>query len=121
MKIVVCGSRTIEDAPYIKACLDKSKFRPSMTGIITGGAGGVDTIAYWWARFNGLPCSVYRAQWSTHGRAAGPIRNHKMAIECDGVIAIWDGKSRGTDNMISQAEKAGKSVEIWTRTSDTII
>jgi len=31
MKIVVSGTRTMNDAVFIKECLDKSKFRSTMT------------------------------------------------------------------------------------------
>ena len=37
----------------------------------------------------------------------------EYALEKDPVvIAFWDGESRGTKNMISQAEKAGAAVHI---------
>lgn len=113
MKIVISGTRDINDAPFVKDCIEKSRFRPTMTGIITGGSGGVDTIAYWWARLNGIPCSVYHAQWNIHHEAAGPIRNHQMIKQADGLIAIWDGLSPGTANAISQAERKGISIEVW--------
>ncbi len=35
----------------------------------------------------------------------GPVRNQKMAEYADALIAVWDGESRGTKNMISLAKK----------------
>jgi hypothetical protein len=120
MKIIICGTRTMNDAAFVKECLDKSKFRSVMTEVLTGGAGGVDTIAYWWARFNKIPCRVFRARWSD-GPWAGPLRNHKMVKEADGLIAIWEGTSRGTRNTIRNAEEAGIPVEVHTFKQTTII
>ena len=35
-----------------------------------------------------------------------------MADHADMLIAFWDGKSRGTQNMIKTARKAGLSVRV---------
>jgi hypothetical protein len=47
----------------------------------------------------------FPANWVEHGRAAGPIRNGQMADYADALIAVWDGKSKGTGNMINQARE----------------
>ena len=48
-----------------------------------------------------------------YGRAAGPIRNTAMLdMKPDELIAFWDGRSRGTKNMIDQATARGVPVEI---------
>lgn len=56
--------------------------------------------------------TVYRADWDAHGRSAGPIRNREMAERCDALVAFWNGSSPGTLNMIQQAIRLGKPVEI---------
>ena len=57
---------------------------------------------------------VIPADWKKHGRAAGPIRNQQMLDEgkADVVVALWDGKSRGTLDMIQRATEAGVPVRI---------
>lgn len=59
---------------------------------------------------------MFLAEWDKYGRAAGPIRNKQMllyVLEAKPlVIAFWDGISRGTKNMVSQAEKADVEVRI---------
>lgn len=51
---------------------------------------------------------AFPANWKDHGRSAGPIRNQAMlATEPELVIAFWDGKSRGTKDMLARARKAG--------------
>jgi len=111
MKVVICGSRSIKDTDYVRNCIEQSRL--DITEVINGGAGGVDTIAYWWARFKRIPCVTMRAEWRKHGNSAGVIRNHEMVKVADAVIAIWDGVSPGTKNTISQARIAGKPVELW--------
>jgi hypothetical protein len=53
---------------------------------------------------------TYEADWESHGRAAGPIRNAKMLIEGkpDYVIAFPGGY--GTLDMKKKAIKAGLEV-----------
>lgn len=58
-------------------------------------------------------CETHPADWEAHGRAAGHMRNRKMAqLGADLCLAFWDGKSPGTKNMIEEAEKAGIPVKI---------
>jgi len=54
----------------------------------------------------------FPADWSRHGKSAGPIRNRQMLIEGrpDIVVAFPGGK--GTANMIKQAVEAGVKVEL---------
>lgn len=44
--------------------------------------------------------------------ASGPIRNGEMAKYADALIAMWDGTSTGTKNMIDQATKHGLKVYV---------
>jgi len=55
---------------------------------------------------------LYPADWNRHGRAAGPIRNEKMAEVSDALIAFLDGKSRGTRSMIEIARRKGLQVAV---------
>ena len=54
------------------------------------------------------------ANWDTFGKAAGYIRNEEMAQIGDALIAVWDGKSKGTRNMISIAKRHGIKVHVFT-------
>ena len=49
-------------------------------------------------------------RWNRYGRKAGILRNRKMAKYADALIAVWDGLSRGTANMIAEMEALGKPV-----------
>ena len=64
------------------------------------------------AQERGLSCEQYPANWKTHGKAAGPIRNEQMANVANALIAFWDGQSRGTANMISLAKSKGLKIAV---------
>ena len=110
MKVVVCGSRTIGNRYAVYSAIEDSGF--TVSEIVHGDASGPDSIAGGWARSRGIPVKIYHADWESYGRAAGPKRNMEMAEYCDAVVAVWDGKSRGTKNMIYQAEQVNKPVHI---------
>ncbi len=75
--------------------------------IISGHAIGADTLGERFATENNLDCELYPADWKSHGRAAGPIRNKKMAEVVDALIAFWNGESKGSVKMIKLAKEHG--------------
>lgn len=115
MKVIVAGSRTITDKGFIAECMFEW-FYASGGDIefVTGGARGVDTIAEQQAVNAGVKCTVFPAEWGKYGKRAGYLRNAAMADYADGLLAIWDGKSKGTKHMIDLAEKEGLEVEVVT-------
>ncbi len=94
-----------------------SKF-PRGTIVVHGAQRGVDTIAGRVAEELGFVVRPYPARWWESGKAAGPIRNAEMLEKekPDLVLAFHpdiDRKSRGTKDMVAQAEKAGVPVKIF--------
>lgn len=67
-----------------------------------------------YAKMHSLPFTIFPAEWSKYGKSAGMIRNKQMLQYALGtkpvIIAFWDGKSRGTENMIEQGQEAGAEV-----------
>lgn len=117
MRLIVAGCRDFEDADLVYRELDRSRAKLRSGGgdldcVVSGCASGVDTIALCWAEHHGVPVVRYPADWATHGRRAGPLRNAVMARNADGLLAIWDGRSRGTRSMIDEARKAGLPVRV---------
>ena len=110
MKVIIAGTRTVAEMRYLHRVLVTTEL--PITTILTGGARGVDTLALRYAKQHGIPCEVYPADWETHGRAAGPIRNRTMAQHGEALIALWDGCSAGTRNMIETMRGYGKPVEV---------
>lgn len=108
MKTIIGGSRNIDD--YTQLC--RICENEIITEVVSGTAKGADTIGERYAEENGIPIKRYPAAWATYGKAAGVIRNAQMAKYADVLIAMWDGKSKGTENMIKQARKHGLKVKV---------
>ena len=115
-RVIVCGSRSWSDVAAIWDRLDALK-RPVI--IVHGGCHGADMAARGWVQtliycgVRGVSEIAFLANWQSHGRKAGPLRNQAMAdAGADLCIAFWDGSSRGTRDMIRRAEAAGIPVEI---------
>lgn len=56
---------------------------------------------------------IFEANWGKHGKESGPIRNKEMANYADALICFWDGKSKGTLNMINAARNKGIRCKIF--------
>lgn len=105
MKVIIAGSRTIHDFNLILEVIEKSGFKDQITEIVSGFAKGVDKLGAWYGEKHGIPVTPFLPDWTSHGKAAGPIRNRQMAEYADALIAVWDGESPGTANMIEEAKK----------------
>jgi hypothetical protein len=112
MKTIVAGSREITDYQLV---WDAIYSCPWITEIVSGGARGVDLLGEKAAASFGIPVKVFpvtSADWEKFGKAAGIMRNQQMAEYADALIAIWDGESTGTWNMIKESEKRKMKVHI---------
>jgi hypothetical protein len=111
MRILICGDRRWTD----KAALDAYVAQlPADAVVITGGARGADTMAFFAATARGMKTIVFVADWKRYGRAAGPIRNRRMLEARPDVVAYAHDdleSSKGTKNMVELARKAGVSTE----------
>lgn len=110
--IIVSGTRTFADYELLCAWLDVMQVSYGRIQIISGGATGADALAERYAKECNVPIKVIKADWAKHGRAAGPLRNKYMASIGQVLVAFWDGKSRGTANMIEEATTAGLKVHV---------
>ena len=110
MKLLIVGSRSIKEfdlSPYVSREVDT---------IISGGAGGVDSLAEKYADSHRLSKYIMRPNYALYGRAAPLKRNEKMVDIADEVLVIWDGSSRGTKYTVDYAEKVKKRlvvVKLW--------
>jgi hypothetical protein len=112
LKVLVCGGRNYSDGKRVFSILSEihKKERRILT-IIHGGATGADTLAGEWAAANEVIAIRVPAQWSVHGRSAGPKRNDYMLREFkpDLVVAFPGGD--GTADMVGKAECAGIEID----------
>lgn len=80
---------------------------PGVTGIVSGGARGVDTCAREYAQRNNIALTEFLPDYDAYGRSAPLKRNDLIVQAADLVIAFWDGKSRGTRYTIDCAKRMG--------------
>lgn len=73
--------------------------------IIEGEARGVDYLAFLYSIRRGLKRIGYPADWDEHGKSAGYIRNVEMMEVSQYAVAFWDGLSRGTRHVVTEANK----------------
>jgi predicted Rossmann fold nucleotide-binding protein DprA/Smf involved in DNA uptake len=111
MRTIIAGTRDCTKRSYLDAALKQCGWKPSV--VICGCARGADTLGKEWALENKVPVEYFPAGWEKYGGAAGPIRNTQMARVADALIALWDGESQGTLNMIRQMKSMGKKVFVY--------
>lgn len=115
MKTIIAGSRHINNPKILKRAISEANWRCDIvpTSVVSGKASGVDTLGENWAKNNKLPVHEYPADWDKYGKKAGYIRNALMAKNAEALIALWDGKSAGTKNMIDEASKLGLKTHVY--------
>lgn len=114
-RLIVAGSRSIRDYALFSRTLDDTLrlWRGDLdlggepSEIVSGHAWcGVDRLGERYAKERGIPLKLFPADWKRHGRAAGPIRNREMAEYADALFLLWDGESKGSANMLKEAERS---------------
>lgn len=132
-RVLITGSRNWTDAEQIRRTLDAALLvfdrSPTPPVLVHGGCNmhrngrgayvpttkptrGADAIAHGWWRSWGLPTEVHMAEWDTHGKAAGFIRNqHMVDMGADLVIGFVLDNSPGTTHCLTAAERAGLRID----------
>lgn len=113
--VLVCGTRTFDDYPILCERLDYFVGDWGPLLVVHGDAAGADELADRWAHFMGHAVRTFpvaAADWRRIGRAAGPVRNDRMAryaaeFARNVCVAFWDGRSPGTRDMIAAAGRYG--------------
>ncbi|MDR0410166.1 MAG: DUF2493 domain-containing protein [Spirochaetaceae bacterium] len=106
MKLAIIGSRTIEEINFDKYIKEKPEC------IISGGAKGIDTLAWRWALENGIEIIVHRPNYNKGGKWSALRRNDIIIDEADKIMAFWDGRSTGTKYVIEKAKKLNKEIVV---------
>ena len=112
-RILVTGGRHYDNVPYIWQTLDKldtqwKLIRTIIEGAsddVTGPYKGADYWAHQWALARGRVTVRVHAEWETHGKQAGPIRNKLMIEQKPTLVLAFQG-GKGTANMKYLARKA---------------
>ena len=113
-RLIIAGGREFEDYALLSQSVDQyiSELDDQDIEIVCGCASGADALGARYGMSKGYKINYYKPEWETYGRAAGPIRNEKMAQNADSLIAFWNGSSAGTKNMISLARQYGLKVKV---------
>jgi len=106
----IVGSRDFTDYALFKSIVDW--YLPQMTGVVSGGARGADTLAERYAREQNIPLTVHNAEWNLHGKKAGYLRNKLIVRDADHMIAFLVSNSKGTQHSIDLAHDKGIPVDI---------
>lgn len=108
---LICGGRDFTDrAIFDDAMGDLLGVKGCPRKIIHGAARGADALAAEWGARHALDVAFIAADWASHGKAAGPIRNQKMLEEHKPDFVVVFPGGRGTADMVSRARKAGIDV-----------
>lgn len=111
MNTIIAGGRDFDDYDFL--CDSLMEIPWELSCIVSGKARGADHLGELWAEESKVAVASFPADWDKHGKAAGHIRNREMAEYSDALVAFWDGKSRGTRNMIETAAKMGLYVKVF--------
>lgn len=126
LRIIVAGGRNFTDYDLLfdtlsdllcelddEIIVDNS----SNVKFISGTCRGADSLGEQFAYTYGYEVVRFPADWDKYGKSAGYRRNCDMAkyaaeARTAILVAFWDGKSKGTKNMIDIAKRYGLDVRI---------
>lgn len=110
MKVIIAGGREFNNYKLLCEVCDGMSYKD--LEIVSGVARGADKLGVKYAEERGYKIKEFPANWNKYGRSAGPIRNNEMSLYADALIAFWDGKSKGTGNMIKLAKKRNLKLKV---------
>ena len=112
MKVIVAGTRDFYDYELLEYKLNRLLVNLKDVEIVSGNAGGADSLGERYALEHELKLTKFPADWTKYGKRAGYIRNKQMAEYAQCLVAFWDGVSRGTKLMIDLAHEYKLQVRV---------
>lgn len=120
MKLIIAGSRSAlirnVQLPMIEiVCgLAEVKFE-DITEIVCGEAKGADSMGKLFALDYGIPVKSFPPDYSLYpNKKLAPLaRNSQMADYGDMLILIWDGESKGSQDMLQKMQALKKPVYVY--------
>ena len=114
---MIVGSRGYTDYASFKAKCDALLADKTDIEIVSGGCSGADALAERYAHSHGYPLQIFSADWSRYGKRAGYVRNREMHAYIStfperGVIAFWDGHSKGTAQSFALAKEFDNPIRL---------
>jgi hypothetical protein len=102
MKTIIAGSRDLTDIGLLHQAIKESGFE--ITEVVCGGATGMDELGRQYALENNIDLTVCHANWKGKGKAAGFLRNTRMAEYAEALICVHH-ETAGSQDMIRQAKE----------------
>lgn len=103
-RLIIAGSREYPVGFDIDHAFAVSSFDlDSLRVVLSGTARGIDRLGEQFAGRHRIQLERHPANWDKYGKSAGYRRNEQMAQQAFGLLACWDGQSRGTRHMIDLA------------------
>jgi hypothetical protein len=102
-KLIIAGGRDFADYDLLAStvnAMSQTVLADKHISIVSGMARGADALGYMFAHKNNVQVYEYPANWNKYGKQAGFRRNTEMGRFADGLLAFWDGKSKGTQHML---------------------
>lgn len=102
-KLIVAGGRDFNNYELLSRvifAMADVEFADREVSIVSGTACGADVLGYRFAKENHVVCH------SLH------VKRTEQIASSDGLLAFWDGKSKGTAHMIQTMQDMGKPVHI---------
>lgn len=109
MKLAIIGTKKFTDFKLLSSILKEIS---NIKMIISGGAFGTDILAKKYAIYKKIEFLEFPPDYKKFGDKAKHIRNKLIVVECDELIAFWDGKCEGTKYTKDYAKQLGKPVKI---------
>lgn len=111
MRVLIYGGRDFVPTDLDYSWLNSlfQEHSPGELTVISGEARGADTAGRIWATASGHEVERFPADWKTHGKAAGHIRNQQM-LDSGIDVAIQFPGGVGTADMRRRLDKAGVRV-----------
>lgn len=126
MRVAIIGSRGVNDKEFvfdlIETFINEHCANESIS-IVSGGAEGVDALSQAYAKDKGYDHFMLLPYFKVDTKAEFKpahffARNRQIVSNCDILMAIWDGESKGTAYTINYAEKRNKSIVIYKLTEE---
>ena len=108
---LIVGSRSFSDYELFAAKCDLLLRNWGSIVIVSGGARGADALAKRYAMDRGYCYKEFPADWNTYGRNRA-MHEYISTHVNRGVIAFWDGKSRGTSQSFSLAKSYSNPLRV---------
>lgn len=112
-KVIIAGGRDFNNYNILEKYCNYILQNKINVEIVCGLARGADKLGKIYAEKNKLKISYFPAEWDKHGKSAGYLRNNEMANYADSAIIFWDGKSKGSKNMIELAKSKNLLLRIY--------